>query len=207
MCLDKIAALAIFTMLSFFPLQAQWEVGGLIGFNVAGISVNPGSGSEDYSSRFGFGIGLVADRPLTDRIYLHAEPMFLQKGSTLETSNFTAVYKLNYIEIPIMFKYIFQNSASWLPYAMAGPSFGFLTSAKFDIDEGGEQDEKDNSNTFDFGLGFGGGVSYPYNNKTFFAETRYVFGLTNVNAESDESTVKNRGLQVFVGVTFPVGAQ
>ena len=67
MSLDKIAGLAIFSLLSFFPLQAQWEVGGLIGFNVAGISVNPGSSSENYSSRLGFGIGLVADRPLTDR--------------------------------------------------------------------------------------------------------------------------------------------
>ncbi len=75
------------------------------------------------------------------------------------------------------------------------------------IEDGGEQDEKDNTNTFDFGLGFGGGVRYPHNNKTFFAEARYVFGLTNVNKESDESTVKNRGLQVFVGVTFPVGTK
>jgi len=207
MSLDKVAALAIFTMLSLFPLQAQWEVGGLFGFNVASISVNPGSDSEDYSSRLGFGIGLVADRQLTDRIYLHAEPMFLQKGSKLKTSNFTAVVKLNYIEFPIMFKYIFQISDSWIPYAMAGPSIGLLTTAKFDISDGGEQDEKDNTNTFDFGLGFGGGVSYPHNDKTFFAETRYVLGLTNVNSESDESTVKNRGLQVFVGVTFPVGAK
>ncbi len=206
MSLNKIWAISIFTMFSFFPLQAQWEVGGLTGFNVASISVNPGSSSEDYSSRMGFGIGLVADRPLTEQLYLHAEPMFLQKGSKLETSNFTGKYKVNYIEIPVMFKYVFQNSASFIPYAMAGPSFGLLTSAKLDIKDGGEQDEKDNTNSFDFGVGFGGGVTYPYENKTFFAEIRYVLGLTNINKESDESTVKNRGLQVFVGVTFPVGS-
>jgi len=58
-----------------------------------------------------------------------------------------------------MIKYIFQNSASWIPYAMAGPSIGILTGAKFDI------------------------------------------------KESDESTVKNRGLHVFVGVTFSVGTK
>jgi len=55
--------------------------------------------------------------------------MFLQKGSTLETGNFTAKFKLNYLELPIMFKYNFQTSASWIPYAMAGPSFGILTGA------------------------------------------------------------------------------
>ncbi len=207
MRLNKIATLAICTMLSFFPLHAQWEVGGLIGLNITSLSVNPGSSSEDYSSRLGLGIGVVVDKPLSDQIYLHAEPMFLQKGSSLETSDFTAVFKLSYIELPIMFKYIFQTSASVIPYAMAGPSIGLLTSAKVDFKDDGEQDEKDNTNIFDFGLGFGGGVSLPHENKTFFAETRYVFGLTNVNKESDESTVKNRGLQVIIGVTFPVGSK
>jgi opacity protein-like surface antigen len=207
MSLNKIATLAIFTMLSFFPLQAQWEVGGLIGLNISNLSVNPGSSSEDYSSRLGLGIGVVVDKPLSDQIHLHAEPMFLQKGSSLETSDFTAVFKLSYIELPIMFKYVFQTSASVIPYAMAGPSIGLLTSSKVDFEDGGEQDEKDNTNIFDFGLGFGGGISLPHENLTFFAETRYVFGLTNVNKESDESTVKNRGLQVIIGVTFPVGSK
>ena len=104
-----------------------------------------------------------------------------------------------------MIKYAFQSNSSLVPYAMAGPSLGFLTGAKFENEEGDSQDEKDNTNTFDFGLGLGGGVSIPHGNHTFFAETRYVLGLANINKESDESTVKNRGLQIIIGVTFPVG--
>lgn len=206
MSLVKFCVISIFTIFSFSALQAQWEVGGLIGFNIASNAVNPGSSSEDYSSRMGFGIGLVADRQLTEQLYLRAEPMFLQKGSKLETSSITAKYKVNYIEVPVMFKYLFQNSAPFTPYAMAGPSFGLLTTAKFDIKDGREQNEEDNTSSFDFGVGFGGGVNYPYKNKTFFAEIRYLLGLTNINKESDESTVKNRGLQVFIGFTFPVAS-
>jgi opacity protein-like surface antigen len=194
-------------MFSFIPLQAQWEVGGLIGLNIAGISVPSGTSSEDYSSRVGFGIGAVVDRPLTEQIILHVEPMFLQKGGTVKDPEVTLKFKVNYIEIPIMVKYAFLINSSLVPYAMAGPNLGFLTGAKFENDAGDSQDEKDNTNTFDFGLGLGGGVSYPYGNLTFFAETRYVFGLTNINAESDESTVKNRGLLILVGVTLPVGAK
>jgi len=192
-------------MFSIIPLQAQWEVGGLIGFNVAGISVSSGPSSEDYSSKLGFGIGAVVDRLLTDQIILHLEPMYLQKGGTIKTSSFTLKFKVNYIELPIMIKYAFMINSSLTPYAMAGPSIGLLTSAKYEDDEGSTQDEKDNTNGFDFGLGLGGGVSYPHGNMTFFAETRYVFGLTNINSESDESTVKNRGLLVFFGVTVPIG--
>ena len=200
----KIVVITCIFLSSFISLQAQWEVGGLIGINFASISVNPGSSTEDYSGRTGFGIGLVADRPLTDQISLHAEPMFLQKGGNINTSFVELAFKVSYIEIPIMVKYDFQINSSLTPYAMAGPSFGFRTGAKYKSKEGEVQDEKDNTKVFDFGVGFGGGVSFPHENLTFFAETRYVLGLVNINKESDESTVKNRGLQVFVGVTMPL---
>jgi len=201
----KIVVITCLALLSFIPLQAQWEVGGLIGFNVAGISVSPLASSEDYSSKLGFGLGAVVDRLLTDQIILHLEPMYLQKGGTIKTSSFTLKFKVNYIELPIMIKYAFILNSVVVPYAMAGPSIGLLTSAKYEDDEGYTQDEKDSTSGFDFGLGLGGGVSYPYGNMTFFAETRYVFGLVNINSESNESTVKNRGLLVFFGVTVPIG--
>jgi len=104
-----------------------------------------------------------------------------------------------------MFRYTLDLSEALLPYAMAGPSIGLLTNAKLKVKDGGEQDEKDNTNFFDFGVGFGGGVEHPRGNMTFFAEIRYVLGLTNINKESDESTVKNRGLQIVAGVTIPIG--
>jgi opacity protein-like surface antigen len=147
----------------------------------------------------------VVDRLLTDQIILHLEPMYLQKGGTIKTSSYTLKYKVNYIELPILIKYAFLINSTLVPYAMAGPSIGLLASAKFEDDEGYTQDEKDNTSGFDFGLGLGGGVSYPFGNMTFFGETRYVFGLTNINSESDESTVRNRGLLVLFGVTVPIG--
>jgi hypothetical protein len=205
MNLRKNVLFACLSFLPLFPLQAQWEIGGLAGFNIAGISVPTGNSSENYSSKFGFGIGAVVDRPLNDQFILHLEPMFLQKGATLKTSSFTLKFIVNYIELPIMIKYAFQINSSVVPYAMAGPSIGLLTSAKYKDESGNTQDENDNTNTLDFGLGLGGGVSYPYGDMTFFAETRYVLGLANINAEADESKVKNRGLLVIIGVTFPVG--
>ncbi len=205
MSFGKMAAFTCLVMLAAVPLQAQWEVGGLIGLNVASISVPTGTSSEDYSSRLGFGIGAVVDRILTDQIILHVEPMFLQKGATLENSVVKLKYKVNYLEIPIMVKYAFRINSVLAPYAMAGPSLGFLTGAKFEDEEGNSQNEKDNTSAFDFGVGLGGGVSIPHENLTFFAETRYVLGLANTNKETDESVVKNRGLQILVGVTLPVG--
>jgi len=205
MSLGKMVAFTCLVMLSAIPLQSQWEVGALVGINVASISAPTASSSQSYKSRLGFGIGAVVDKALTDEIILHFEPMFLQKGANASNSVVDLKFIVNYLEIPIMVKYLFDINSTLVPYAMAGPSVGFLAGAKFKDDAGNTQDEKDNTNAIDFGLGFGGGVNIPHDNLTFFAETRYVLGLANINSEADESVVKTRGLLILIGVTIPVG--
>ncbi len=202
---NKLVAIVFLGTLLVIPLQAQWEIGGVIDINLASISVDPEPSSEEYSSRLGFGIGAVVDRPLSGQIDLHTEPMFLQKGAKIEEDGNEATFKIHYFEIPIMFRYTFESSGSVTPYAMAGPSIGLLLSAKADIKNGPEIDQKDDTKGLDFGFGFGGGVKLPKGDKTFFAEARYVLGLTNINDVETDSEVKNRGLQVVAGVTFPVG--
>ena len=44
-----------------------------------------------------------------------------------------------------------------------------------------DQDIKDTSKDIDFSLGFGGGVSFPFGNNSFFVEGRYFLGLDNIN--------------------------
>lgn len=201
----KKVVISCLTMALILPLYAQFDFGGLISFNLSSFSVNQGPNSEDYSSKLGFGVGAVVDWPLTGQFDLHAEPMFLQKGGKIETSSFVGKLKVNYLEIPLMIRYTYEYSSSLLPYAMAGPSVGLLSSARFIVKNEGEQDEKENTKGLDFGVGIGGGIKIPKGNNTFFAETRYVLGLANINKEADESEVKNRGLQVLVGITVPVG--
>ena len=200
----KICSILILVLWVGNPLQGQWEIGGVIDVNVASINVQPGSSSEDYSGRLGFGIGAVLDRSLTDQIDLHTEPMFLQKGGKIKTSLFEAVYKVNYLEIPLLLRYTFDFSSTLMPYGMAGPSIGLRTSSRYDFSDGGERTQIDETRGIDLGVVFGGGVKVPQGNKTFFAEVRYLIGLINMNRESDESSVKNRGLQISLGVTVPI---
>ncbi|HER07540.1 MAG TPA: PorT family protein [Bacteroides sp.] len=191
-------------MATVIPLQAQWEIGGIIDLNIAGISVIPKPRSESYSSRFGPGIGAVAKRQVTDRIGFRAEPMFLQKGARLHEGGDVIVFNINYLEFPLLITYDFRMDGPLVPYAMIGPSIGLLAGASFRYSDGWKQDETDNTRFFDFGAGLGGGVELPRGNKNFFAETRYVVGFVNVNRDQDESSVYNRGLQILVGVTIPV---
>ena len=185
-------------------IHAQLNIGGLIDLNLSSFGVSPRSSTEVYSSYLGFGIGAVVDWPITDQIDLHAEPMLLQKGGGVETSVIALKFKVTYLELPLMFRYNIQLNESLIPYAMAGPSIGLLTSANLVNSEGTKQNEKSATRALDFGIGVGGGIKLPKGNKTFFAEARYVLGLVNINKEVGESTVKNRGLQVVAGVTIPI---
>ena len=79
----KLTAVITAAMLFCFalPLQAQWQFGGVLDINLATVNVDPKPSSEDYSTRLVLGIGVVADRPLTDIIDLHAK-MFKKHGIT-----------------------------------------------------------------------------------------------------------------------------
>ena len=197
--------LLLVVMLSGFPLQAQWKIGAALNFNIAGISVSPEPGSESYSNYFGLGLGAVVDREITSRIHLHTEPMFLQKGARLQDPFGSLIFKIIYLEIPLMVRYEFEIDASVKPYALIGPSVGFLLNAKYEFEEGGEQNETEYTRFLDFGAGFGGGIKLPVDEMDLFAETRYMFGFVNVNKEAGESVVNNRGLQIILGAVFPIG--
>ena len=92
---------------------------------------------------------------------------------------------------------------------MAGPTIGFLQSAKLKVIMGSYEewdDLKDDLKSIDFGLGFGAGLDLPIGNNFIFVEARYSLGLMNI-ADKDEGTyadVKTRGIQFFVGITFPM---
>jgi hypothetical protein len=195
-------ALMVFIMV---PLTAQLTVGGFIDFNIAGISVNPGGDDEDYSSFFGVGVGGIVTYPLTNELALQAEPMILQKGGKVTEFDETLTLKILYFEIPIFLRYNFAVSESYLPYVILGPNLGFRTSAKGVFPDGSSSDATDEFSVIDLGLGLGGGVEVPLGSLIVFGETRYVFGLNDINAESGESTVKNRGLQLLFGVKVPIG--
>jgi hypothetical protein len=112
--------------------------------------------------------------------------------------------KILYIDIPVFLRYNIEVSETVMPYAILGPNLGFRASAKVIFPDGGSEKINEDFSAIDFGLGLGGGADVPLGNLIVFGETRYVFGLNDINAESGESTVRNRGLQIIFGVKVPI---
>jgi len=197
----------LLTLFMFLPVYAQGNFGVLGGWNFANASVHPDQGL-DWKTRKGFGFGAVLDYSVTDFITLHLEPMLLLKGTKAEQGEKKLEYRLTYVEIPVMFMYTIGTNTI-KPYLMAGPTIGFLQDAKLKVTRGGDSewdDLKDDLKSIDFGLGFGAGLNLPIGNNSIFVEARYSPGLMNIvdNAEAPYTDIKTRGIQIFVGITFPM---
>lgn len=193
--------------ITMLPLTAQLTVGGFVNFNIAGINVNPAGSGEDYSSYLGLGLGGIVTYPLGKGLALQGEPMLLQKGGKITEDGETFSLKILYVDIPVFIRYnIALSSESVLPYVILGPNLGIRASSKVIFPDGSSSTNNDEIAGIDFGLGLGGGAEVPYGNLIFFGETRYVIGLSDINQESGESTVKNRGLQVLLGLKVPINS-
>lgn len=198
------------------PASAQVRLGFLGGLNLANVSVDPDEG-VDLSSRTVFGFGGILEYCVNESFSLKLEPMFLQKGSKQEVEGMEgmegmeAELKLSYLELPVLVSYAF-GANNVKPYIMAGPTIGLNLSAKEESSVLGvsvEVDLKDLDliKSIDFGLGFGAGVSFPMGKNSVFVEGRYALGLTNIidDPEDTGAEMKTKGIQVFAGITFPLG--
>jgi len=207
----KKPGLLLVVILSLFvvvPAGAQHRIGLVGGINLAQFSLDPEPRAGiALPNRTAFGIGGVLDLGLTKNVALRLEPMYLQKGSKVEDfGREIGKEKWSYIEAPVLFKLALGAKAT-RPYLVAGPTIGYLLSAKYSSATG-ENDIKKYFRNFDFGLAFGTGVSFPVGNNSIFLEGRYASGLSNIlNVPSaPDVKLKTKGLQMVAGITFPLGA-
>jgi len=124
--------------------------------------------------------------------------------------------KLSYLSFPIMGKIAFGENGAVKPYILAGPEIGILLSAKLQnsvditgsangvsetVSASDEMDIKDEAESLEFALNFGGGVIIPLGSTELFIDGRYGLGLTKVNKEGDVD-LKNNVIYINVGLIF-----
>lgn len=130
----------------------------------------------------------------------HARPMrewhdwWMKEDATRDV---TTTYQVNYINIPVMFKYYVIPSLS----LDLGPQFGFMVYGKSTDkweDGGKKMKEKHDigDRSFDFGIGLG--ATYNFNEKVFI-QARYTLGLVPLYKGSH---ARNGNAQLSVGYRF-----
>ncbi|GGD29723.1 porin family protein [Flavobacterium orientale] len=170
------------------------------GINIANFVGDDAGSSKSF---VGFNFGLFAEFKLSQKLYIQPELLYSAQGAkedlTIEGIDFDATLKVNYINIPVMFKYYVANDFS----LEAGPYVGFLTSAKVKVESSigsGTEDAKDFFKSTDFGLGIG--FNYDVT-QAIFLNARYSAGLAQIgDTDTDDNDVKNSVLQFGLGFRF-----
>lgn len=196
--------------------KENFHIGLTAGANLADIS-----GVDGTKTKPGFTLGLLGEWKLTDSLYLQPELLpFYQVGAKSmppgglddvpeledEIQDKSRQTKLNYFEIPILFKYALRNRR-W--HLGAGPQIGFLTSAQ-DVYDGVytneiaiRADRKGMLNSTDAGVAFV--LEYKTGDNPFAmgVTARYYLGLTDIIKDNTGDALHNR---VFtLGITVAMG--
>ncbi len=194
--------------MSSLTFAQQFGVKG--GMNVSSLSED--ASLSDQGSKIGFNAGVFMNAPIAENFSIQPEVLYNDLGSKVTRSTtvlgntYSADYSRNlgYISVPVMFQY---NATPGF-YLEAGPQFGFLVSAndKFKSSTNGSTNnsnivalDKDNFNTFDFGIGLGAGY---YFTPSLGLTARYTAGLSDIIKDNSGDSVKNNVFQVGLAYKF-----
>jgi Outer membrane protein beta-barrel domain len=191
------------------PASAQLVPGGLTGGIKGGITfgdmpefarVLEDDGAEP-GMRMGYLFGGFASMSFDDVFGLQVEGLYIQKGLSYEFDADEFEYRLDYIEIPVLFR--MQTARDRGVYALVGPAFGFNVNAKA-VSESAPDDVQDSvdisGETAGLEISFVAAVGFQVNR--FLVEGRYMEGLTNILDDVDLVTYKTRTFAILAGFRF-----
>jgi hypothetical protein len=150
--------------------------------------------NAELDNSVGFHLGLLAHIHLANQFAMQPEVVFSTQGANHSNGNLDTDINLNYVNVPLLFQYMFDNGFR----LQAGPQLGFLVSAKSKIGDT-STDTKDNFEGVDLGASVG--MSYVSPPSGFGFDVRYNIGLSNINENSTVNS-NNRGLQLGVFYLF-----
>jgi opacity protein-like surface antigen len=209
--MKTMVAVALATLFAAVSARGEVRVGVLAGANVANLDLNMEEPDVTLRAKTLFAAGMVVEVGLSRNLSVQLEPMYLRKGGRIEIRDFfgddaSGSLRLSYVELPVLLK-LSRSAGRVRPYLMLGPSVGYRVDAKIKDEVTGEEEDADENDIekWDLGVAVGGGLTVPVGRATVFVESRYTWGLVDLDKEDEDTKLKNRGVQVLAGVTFPVG--
>jgi len=186
--------------------------GGVTFSSLSGEFADPDLSSVSFEYQAGFAIGGFVALPMGDSGLFQPEVYFVRRVTTgvENTLGINTEISLDYLEIPVLFKYSRAAAGQTSPTFFAGPSVAFELGAKAkDLTAGGgaAEDIADDLVDVEFGLVFGGGVDFA---SGLQIDVRYYWGLTNIIKDDSvggslvdpSDDFKNRTFAIMAGFSF-----
>jgi len=175
----------------FAGVHAQLAFGIKGGVNISNVA---GSDASGTSSLVGFNAGAYLTIPVfVQHLSLQPELVYSAQGFKETTGGITTTQHLNYLNIPILFKYSVAGV-----FIETGPQAGILMSAKAKA-LGESADDKNTFYGADWAWVFGAGVKIPMT--PISVDVRYNLGMSNIiNQTENNGNTLNGSFQIGVMV-------
>lgn len=160
------------------------------GYNLAAVSFD---GEEETGQRHSFHVGIYGESFVSKAVALQLELQYSQQGYQVKSNGGTFTQKLDYINIPLLFKMYPEDSF----YLEVGPQAGFAISHKETFDSSFnlfDTSQEFEPNKLDWGINFGGGFK---TNNGVSLGVRYHLGLGDIY--ENQGSPRNRVWQFSIG--------
>jgi len=190
--MKKISLVTLVMALGITVFAQNVQLGLKAGLNVSNLS---NSNTGDMGSKLGPHAGLLAHIHMSPAFAIQPELMYSEQGAKYTIGNREHELKLQYINIPLQFQYLFNNGFR----LQTGPQVGFLAGVKDkvrDVETGIFTSEDFKTVDFSWSAGVGY-LSY----SGLGVDARYNFGLSNIN-DAGSNVLKNNVFQVGLFYMF-----
>ncbi len=194
--LTAFVSILLITTSTAFAQEPSW--GAKVGVNFATLSIDDPDVSYDF--RVGVAAGGYFTLPLGSRFELQPEVLFSQQGAKDGESDVDATIALDMLTVPVLIKFRLSPPGNGLA-VYGGPSIALNLRARAISSFGDEKidvDVSDEVESTDFGIAAGA----MYERGRWTLDGRYTFGLSKVNADPAEPTIKSRMFSILAGVRF-----
>jgi len=166
----------------------------MAGGHLSKYAVEPEGAGVEWKNKMGLLIGAGIELFSVPNISLDIDGFYFRKGSKFKSAIEELDYTLDVISITPLVRVKFLPGPS--PYVLAGGEFSYILTHKLD-----EEDIKEETKSFDYGLVFGAGYQMSMPGASLFFEGRYHLGVANILKDPAPGvSIKTKALVVIVGI-------
>ena len=192
-------------VLCFFinPTKAQVRFGLKSGLNISNLH---GKDAVDLDSRLGFAGGFFISYQTKSIFTIQPELSYTMKGATTKIGPVNITLAYDYVEIPILFKFVFRlkDNPGLKPAIFAGPFIAFKTKSKIyaKLNEESEEADIEYVTPRDYGVQFGGALGIDIGKYELGLDIRFVPGFFTTDNSIDSFDVKHSVLNFSLYFCF-----
>lgn len=201
--------LALIAVLSIAPcLSVHARAEAAFGVK-GGLTVSNwwGEDTAGEDMKAGFLGGVSLGHMFSDVFGFQTEILFHRKGIKDEYRGIDLTWNLDYLEIPILFKWVIPTQSAVSPGFIFGPALAFNLDSTLKGEYGGdtaEEDASDITSDIDLGVVLGMNIGFDTGSAVIIFDLRYTLGFMEV-LDSGDAAIHNGAISFMAGVSFPLG--